>query len=114
MSSMAAAEGSTWEGSAPKIQAVSIHSAGRTRLPPASIEYLMASSSPPSRASSVNLSPCRYSSKARLCPSHRVWLRVPLAPLAMLHPAVRAYLRPPQDPANERRRLVAREASCEL
>src|SRR5215204_6306802 len=91
-----------------------MHSAGRTRLPPASIEYLMASSSPPSRASSVNLSPCRYSSKARLCPSHRVWLRVPLAPLAMLHPAVRAYLRPPQDPANERRRLVAREASCEL
>src|SRR5215210_1724762 len=91
-----------------------MHSAGRTRLPPASIEYLMASSSPPSRASSVNLSPCRYSSKARLCPSHRIWLRVGLALFAITHLAVRSYFRPTQDPAHERRRLVAGEAPCEL
>src|SRR5829696_388079 len=114
MSSMAAAEGSTWEGSAPKIQAVSMHRAGRTRLPPASREYLMASSSPPSRASLVNLRPWRYSSKARLCPSHLSWPRVPLAPLAMLHPAVRLYFSPPQDSPHKRRRLLAGETPGEL
>src|SRR5215204_414002 len=105
MSSMADGEGSTWEGKTKKKQAVYMHSAGSTRFPPASIEYLMASSSPPSRASSVNRSPCRYSSKARLCPSHRIWLRVGLAPLAITYLAVRPYFRPTQDPAYERRRL---------
>src|SRR5215212_6265724 len=55
MSSMAAAEGNTRDGSAPKIQATSMHRVGLTRLPPASMEYLMAPSSPSSLVSSVNL-----------------------------------------------------------
>src|SRR5215212_3952914 len=114
MSSTAAAEGRTWDGSAPKIQAVSIQRAGRTRFPPASMEYLMASSSLPSRASFVNLRPCRYSSKARLCPSHRTWPRVGLAPPAMPHLALRPQLCAPQNAPNEGRRIVAGEALGEL
>src|SRR5215211_1692682 len=114
MSSMAAAEGSTREGSAPKIQAVSMHSAGRTRFPPASMEYFMASSSPRSLGSSVNLRLCRYSSKARLCPSHLIWPRVPLAPLAMPHPAVRLDFGAPQNSSHESRRFVAGESPGEL
>src|SRR5918997_4433179 len=114
MSSMAAGEGSTWEGSAPKIQAVSMHSVGRTRLPPASIEYLMASSSPLSRASSVNLSPCKYSSKARLCASHLTWLCVLLTPPAMTHLALRPQLCAPQNSSYEGRRFVTGEPFGEL
>src|SRR5215212_1709237 len=114
MSSMAAAEGSTWEGSAPKIQATSMHSVGRTRLPPASMEYLIASSNPPSRSSSVNLSPCRYSSKTRLCVSHRTWLCVMLAPSAMPHLTVNPQPGAPQYPAHERRSLLTGEPRGEL
>src|SRR5215211_5297127 len=114
MSSMAAAEGSTREGSAPKIQAVSMHSAGRTRLPPASMEYLMASSSLPSRGSSVKLSPCRYSSTARLCPSHLTSPRVGLAPSGMLHLALCPQLCTPQDSPYESRRIIPGEAPGEL
>src|SRR5918997_1765837 len=112
MSSIAAAEGKTCEGSSPKTHAVSMHSVGRTRLPPASSEYLMASSSPSRRGSAVNRSPCRYSSKARRCPSQRAWLCVPLASLAMPHlgPALRAS----QHPAHERGRLISGEALGEL
>src|SRR5919107_1250260 len=98
MSSMAAAEGSTWEGSAPQIQATSMHNEGRTRLPPASMEYLMASSSPSSRASAVNLRPARYSSKARLCASHLIWLCVTLASPAMSYLTLCPQFRAPQDP----------------
>src|SRR5919112_6242854 len=114
MSSMAAAEGSTWEGSAPQIQATSMHNEGRTRLPPESIEYLMASSSPSSRASSVNLRPARYSSKARLCVSHLIWLCVPLASPAMPHLTLRPQFRTAQDSPYECRRLLPGETFGEL
>src|SRR5215210_383175 len=111
---MAAAEGSTWAGSAPKIQATSMHNEGRTRLPLASMEYLMASSSPSRRASSVKLRPARYSSKARLCASHLTWLCVPLVSPAMPHLALRPQFRAPQDSPYERRRLVPGETFGEL
>src|SRR5215210_3822763 len=111
---MAAAEGSTWAGSAPKIQATSMHNEGRTRLPPASMEYLMASSSPSRRASSVKLRPARYSSKARLCASHLIWLCFPLASPAMPYLALRPKFRAPQDPPYESRRLVPGEPFGEL
>src|SRR5215218_950407 len=114
MSSMAAAEGRTWEGSAPQIQATSMHNEGRTRLPPASMEYLMASSSPSSRASAVNLRPARYSSKARLCASHLIWLCVPLASPAMPYLTLRPKFRTPHDPPYESRRLVPGEPFGEL
>src|SRR5918993_125350 len=114
MSSMAAAEGRTWEGSAPKIQATSIQNEGRTRLPRASNEYLMASSSPSSRASSVNLRPARYSSKTRLCVSHLIWLRVPLASSAMTYLTLRPQFSAPQDPSYEGRRLGPGETFGEL
>src|SRR5215212_3113777 len=111
---MAAAEGSTWEGSAPKIQAVSMHKVGRTRLPPASREYFIATSSPPSRFSSVNLSPLKYSSKARLCSSHLTWPRVPLVSPAMPHLAPRPRVCAPQNTPYEGRGIVAGEAPGEL
>src|SRR5918995_5876724 len=91
-----------------------MHSVGRTRLPPASMEYRMASSRPLRRASSVKRKPLRYSSKVRLCCSQRSWLRVPLASLAMTHLAVDASLGAPQDAAHEGRGLLAREAPGEL
>src|ERR687898_857563 len=112
MSSMAAAEGSTRAGSAPKIQATSMHRVGRTRLPPASREYLIAPSSPSSLASSVNFSPCRYSSKARLCPSHRTWLTP--ASRAMPHPVVHPQPGAPQYPPHESRCVLAGETRGEL
>src|SRR5918995_1698569 len=87
---------------------------GRTRLPPASMEYLMASSSPLSRDSRVNLRPRKYSSKTRLCVSHLSWLLIPLAPLAMPHLAARPKPRAPQHPPHERRRLFAGEPRGEL
>src|SRR5215210_1075359 len=111
MSSMAAAEGSTCAGSSPKIQAVSMHSVGLTRLPPASIEYLIASSSPTSRGSSVKLRPSRYPSKWRLWASHRSALR---APSTMPHLAEDPALGAPQNTADEGGRLVAGEALGEL
>src|SRR5829696_2564122 len=114
MSSMAAAEGSTLAGSAPKIQATSMHKVGRTLLPPASIEYLIASSSPPRGASPVNLRACKYSSKRRRCASHRSWLFVGLGPIAMPYLAVRPQPCAPQHPADEGRRLLAREPPGEL
>src|SRR5215204_3555449 len=114
MSSMAAAEGNTRDGSAPKIQATSMHRVGLTRLPPASMEYLMAPSSPSSLVSSVNLSPCRYSSKSRLCASQRTWLPFTLASLAMLHLAVRPQSRTPQHSPHESRRVLAGEPPGEL
>src|SRR5688572_25345249 len=118
MSSIAAADGSTWEGTDPKIQATSIHRVGRTRLPPASIEYRMASSRPTRRRSSVKRSPLRYSSKARRCPSQRDALRVRLAPwlalLSMPHLPVRPTLRAAQNAAHERGSLLTREPLGEL
>src|SRR3712207_3879952 len=104
---MAAADGSTCAGSSPKTQAVSMHSVGLTRLPPASIEYLIASSSPTSRGSSVNLKPPRYPSKALRWDSHRKALR---APSTIRHLAEDPTLGAPQHAADERGRLVAGEA----
>src|SRR3712207_1332717 len=118
MSSIAAAEGSTREGSDPKTQATSMHRVGRTRLPPASIEYRMASSRPSRRRSSVKRSPLRYSSKVRRCASQRDALRVGLAPrlalLSMPNLPVRPALRAAQNATHERRRLFAREPLGQL
>src|SRR3712207_2373725 len=118
MSSIAAAEGSTREGSDPKTQATSMHRVGRTRLPPASIEYRMASSRPSRRRSSVKRSPLRYSSKARRCASQRDALRVGLAPwlalLSMPNLPVRPTLRAAQNATHERRRLFTRETLRQL
>src|SRR5918997_2861531 len=114
MSSMAAAEGRTCEGSSPKTHAVSMQSVGRTRLPPASIEYLMASSSSSSRGSAVKRSPCRYSSKERRCCSQRTRLCVPLASLDIPYLTVRSALGATQDPAHERGRFIAGETLGEL
>src|SRR5215212_4738729 len=114
MSSMAAAEGSTRDGSAPKIQATSMHRVGLTRLPPASMEYLMAPSSPSSLVSSVNLSPCRYSSKRRLCASQRTWLPFTPASPTMPHLAVRPQPRTPQHSPHESRRVLAGEPPGKL
>src|SRR5918997_2743880 len=111
---MAAAEGNTMDGSVPKIQATSMHRVGLTCLPPASMEYLMAPSSPSSLASSVNLRPARYSSKARRCASHLRWLCVPLTSPAMPYLALRPRFRAPQDPPYESRRLVPGEPFGEL
>src|ERR687889_903066 len=107
MSSMAAAEGSTRAGSVPKIQATSMHRVGLTRLPPASMEYLMAPSSPSSLASSVNLSPCKYFSKSRLCASQRAWLPFTPASPAMPHLPVLPQPGTPQYAAHESRCFVA-------
>src|SRR5919107_3107284 len=108
---MAAAEGSTCAGSSPKIHAVSMHRVGRTRLPPASIEYRIASSRPARRGSPVNLRPSRYPSNWRRWPSHRsaLW-----AASAMRHLAQDPALGAPEYAAHERRRLVAGEAFREL
>src|SRR5215210_5664201 len=114
MSSMAAADGSTRTGSAPKTQATSMHRVGRTRLPPASMEYRMASSRRLRRDSPVKRNSLRYSSKVRLCCSQRSWLRVPLASLAMTHLAVDASLCAPQDAAHEGGGLLARVPPGEL
>src|ERR687894_85543 len=114
MSSMAAAEGNTSSGCTSNTHATSMHSVGRTRLPPASMEYRMASSRTARRGSSVKRKPRRYSSKVRRCCSQRSWLRVPLASLAMTHLAVGLPLRTSQDPAHERRGLLAGEPLGEL
>src|SRR5215218_7820949 len=114
MSSMAAADGNTREGSEPKIQATSMQRVGLTRLPPASMEYLMAPSSPSSLASSVNLSPCRYSSKCRLCASQRTPLPFKPASPAMPHLAVRPQAGAPQHAPHEGRRVLAGEPPGEL
>src|SRR4028119_743790 len=108
---MAAADGSTCVGSSPKTHAVSMHRVGRTRLPPASMEYLIASSRPASRGSPVNLRPSRYPSNWRRWPSHRsaLW-----AASAMTHLAEDLALGAPEYAAHERRRLVAGEAFREL
>src|SRR5918994_1749668 len=114
MSSMAAAEGNTRDGSEPKIQATSMHRVGLRRLPPASMESLMAPSSPSSLVSSVNLSPCRYSSKSRLCASQRTWLPFTPASPAMPHLAVGPQPRAPQHSPHESRRILAGEPPGKL
>src|SRR5215213_6283091 len=114
MSSMAAAEGNTSDGWAPKIHATSMHRVGLTRLPPASMEYLMAPSSPSSLFSSGNLSPCRYFSKSRLCASQRTWLPFTPASPTMPHLAVRPQPCTPQHSPPESRRVLAGEPPGEL
>src|SRR3712207_2240148 len=74
----------------------------------------MASSRPVRRRSSVKRKPRRYSSKARRCCSQRARLIIPLASLAMTHLTVSPTLRASQDPAHERRGLLAGEPLGEL
>src|SRR4028119_2265933 len=111
MSSMAAADGSTCAGSSPKTQAVSMQSVGLTRFPPASMEYLIASSKLARRGSPVNRKPCRYPSKARRCDSQRSPL---FNLLAMGYPAMGQPLRAAQHAPDKGGRLVAGEALREL
>lgn len=91
-----------------------MHSVGRTRLPPASIEYRIASTSPANRRSSEKPSPCKYASNARRWDSHRPAEADPVAPLSTLDLPTLKLRRAAQHAPDERGRLLARKPDGDL